>query len=244
MAIIEFANVSKTFARHAGQILLRTRVAEWLKGTHLERFYALKDVSFQLEKGESLAVIGPNGAGKSTLLGLVAGLTEPNSGRITVTGRRAALLELGSGFHFDLTGRENVYLNASLLGLTRKRTAQLFDRIVDFSGIGDFIEEPIRTYSTGMVMRLAFSVAVHMDPEILIIDEVLAVGDASFQAKCFERIFDFRDEGKTLLCVSHAVGTVQQLCNRAIWLDHGQLIMSGDVHEVTEAYAGRPTVET
>jgi ABC-type polysaccharide/polyol phosphate transport system ATPase subunit len=177
------------------------------------------------------------------LLGLVAGLTKPNEGQVTVSGRIAALLELGSGFHHDLTGRENVYLNASLLGLTRKRTVQIFDRIVEFSGIGDFITEPIRTYSTGMAMRLAFSVAIHMDPEILIIDEVLAVGDAAFQAKCFDKILEFRKNGKTLLCVSHASGMVQRLCDRAIWLDHGELVMSGNVIEVTEAYAGRPTIE-
>jgi ABC-type polysaccharide/polyol phosphate transport system ATPase subunit len=243
MTVIEFVNVSKFFSRRAGQMLLRSRVAQWLRGTHRERFYALKQVSFQLEKGESLGVIGANGAGKSTLLGLVAGLAEPNEGQVIVSGRIAALLELGSGFHHDLTGRENVYLNASLLGLTRKRTAQIFDQIVDFSGIGDFIEEPIRTYSSGMVMRLAFSVAVHMDPEILIIDEVLAVGDAAFQAKCFEKIFEFRNSGKTLLCVSHAAAVVQQLCDRAIWLDHGKLIMNGNVDEVTAAYAGRPSIE-
>jgi ABC-type polysaccharide/polyol phosphate transport system ATPase subunit len=243
MAVIEFANVSKTFARSAGQMLLRSRVAEWFRGVRHERFYALKNISFQLYKGESLAVIGPNGAGKSTLLSLVAGLTQPNEGHMAVNGRVAALLQLGSGFHYDLTGRENVYLNASLLGLTRKRTVALFDHIVEFSGIRDFIDEPIRTYSTGMVMRLAFSVAVHLDPEVLIIDEILAVGDASFQAKCFEKIFEFRDMGKTLLCVSHASGILQQLCNRAMWLDHGQLIMLGNVLEVTEAYAGRPVVE-
>src|SRR5262249_42903643 len=156
-----------------------------------------------------MAVVGPNGAGKSTLLGLVAGLSSPDSGTVSVNGRVAALLELGSGFHPDLTGSENVHLNASLLGLSRKRTSQLFDEIADFSGIGEFIDEPLRTYSTGMTMRLAFSVAIHMDPEILLIDEVLAVGDAAFQVKCFEKIRQFRQAGKTLLCVSHASGMVQ-----------------------------------
>lgn len=239
MAVIEFANVSKTFSRASGQMLLRNRLAHWLKGTHRERFYALKQVSFNVQKGHSLAVVGPNGAGKSTLLGLVAGLARPDEGHISVEGRVAALLELGSGFHPDLTGLENVRLNASLLGLTRKRTAELFDEIVDFSGIGEFIREPLRTYSTGMVMRLAFSVAICMDPEILLIDEVLAVGDAAFQAKCIEKIHQFRNSGRTLLCVSHAAGMVQQLCDQAIWLDHGELVMSGPVWEVTEAYAGR-----
>ena len=213
-------------------------MASWLNGEKKERFYALKNVSFSLEKGESLAVIGPNGAGKSTLLSLVVGLVQPNEGQITVTGRIAALLELGSGFHIDLTGRENIFLNASLLGLTRKRTIEIFDQIVDFADIGDFIGEPMRTYSSGMIMRLAFSVAVNMDPEILIVDEVLAVGDSAFQAKCFAKVREFRHSGKTLLCVSHAVGMVQQLCDRAIWLDHGELVMSGTVRDVTEAYAG------
>lgn len=238
MAVIEFANVSKTFSRGSARLLLRQRVEQWLKRDRRERFHALKHVSFQVEKGHSLAVIGPNGAGKSTLLGLVAGLAQPDEGHISVSGRVAALLELGSGFHPDLTGAENVRLNASLLGLTRKRTAELFDEIVDFSGIGDFIREPLRTYSTGMVMRLAFSVAICMDPEVLLIDEVLAVGDAAFQAKCIEKIHAFRNGGRTLLCVSHSPAMVQQLCDQAIWLDHGELVMSGSVWDVSEAYAG------
>jgi ABC-type polysaccharide/polyol phosphate transport system ATPase subunit len=138
-----------------------------------------------------------------------------------------------------LTGRENVLLNASLLGMTRAKTEELFEQIVDFSGIGEFIDEPLRTYSTGVVMRLAFSVAVTVDPEILLIDEVLAVGDAAFQAKCFDKIREFRHSGKTLLCVSHAAGMIQELCDQAIWLDHGELVMSGTVTEVLDAYAGR-----
>ena len=184
-------------------------------------------------------MVGPNGAGKSTLLGLVAGLAQPDEGSVTVNGRVAALLELGAGFHMDLTGAENVRLNAALIGLSRKRTNESFERIAEFAGIGEFMREPLRTYSTGMVMRLAFAVAVHVDPEVLLVDEVLAVGDQAFQAKCIEKIHEFRNAGKTLLCVSHASGMVQQLCDRAIWLDHGELIMSGSVLEVTEAYAGR-----
>ncbi len=238
MKILEFDNVSKSFHRHGGQMLLRERIVRFFTHRHRERFYALKHVSFDLNAGESLAIVGPNGAGKSTLLSLVAGLSAPDEGAVSVNGRVAALLELGSGFHPDLTGAENVRLNASLLGLSRKRTLELFDEIVDFSGIGDFIEEPLRTYSTGMMMRLAFSVAINMDPEILLIDEVLAVGDAAFQAKCFERIRRFRHAGKTLLCVSHASGMVQELCDRAIWLDHGELVMAGGITEVVESYAG------
>ncbi len=239
MSLIEFDNVSKSFHRHSGQLLLRNHLRQFFSREKYERFYALKHVSFTLERGESLAVMGSNGAGKSTLLSLVAGLAKPDEGTIQVNGRIAALLELGSGFHYDLTGRENVRLNAALLGLSRRRTDEVFEDIVEFSGIGEFIDEPLRTYSTGMVMRLAFSVAINVDPEILLIDEVLAVGDAAFQAKCIEKVHEFRDSGKTLLCVSHAVGMVQQLCNRAIWLDHGELIMSGSITEVAEAYAGR-----
>ena len=238
MKAIQFQSVSKSFDRHTGRMLLRHRLVNLVRGQHGERLCALKNISFEVEEGDGLAVIGSNGAGKSTLLGLVAGLATPDEGSVTVNGRIAALLELGSGFHPDLTGAENVRVNASLIGLSRRRTAELFDQIVDFAGIGDFIGEPLRTYSTGMIMRLAFSVAINMDPEILLIDEVLAVGDQAFQAKCFERIHRFRQAGKTLLCVSHVTGMVQELCDRAIWLDHGELVMSGRIRDVIEAYEG------
>lgn len=241
MKAIQFQSVSKSFHRYTGRKLLRHRLVNLLRGQHGERFCALKNISFELEEGDGLAVMGSNGAGKSTLLGLVAGLATPDEGSVTVNGRIAALLELGSGFHPDLTGAENVRVNASLIGLSRRRTAELFDQIVDFAAIGDFIGEPLRTYSTGMIMRLAFSVAINMDPEILLIDEVLAVGDQAFQAKCFERIHRFRQAGKTLLCVSHATGMVQELCDRAIWLDHGELVMSGRIRDVIEAYEGHRT---
>jgi lipopolysaccharide transport system ATP-binding protein len=241
MSVIEFHNVSKSYYRHAGQMLLRNHLTQFFRRERLERFFALKRVSFTLERGESMAVIGSNGAGKSTLLGLVAGLSKPDEGSVQVNGQVAALLELGSGFHYDLTGRENVRLNAALLGLSRKRANQAFEAILEFSGISEFIDEPLRTYSTGMVMRLAFAVAVHTDFQVLLIDEVLAVGDAAFQTKCFEKLHEFRNSGKTLLCVSHASGVVQQLCDRALWLDHGELIMTGSVAEVSAAYVGRQT---
>ena len=242
MAVIEFRDVSKSFARSSGRMLLRTMLTDRLSGQRSERFQALKHVSFSVEKGESLAVIGPNGAGKSTLLGLVAGLCKPDYGIVRVDGRVAALLELGSGFHPDLTGEENVRLNSSLLGLSKRETNGRFAEIVDFSGISEFIREPLRTYSSGMVMRLAFSVAVHVSPEVLLVDEVLAVGDQAFQQKCFEKILELRRKGITLLCVSHASGMIQQLCDRAIWLDHGRQVMTGPIGEVTEAYAGRLAV--
>ena len=192
MNVIEFHNVSKTFHRHAGQMLLRNHLSRFFNKQKEDPFFALKHVSFAVEQGESLAVIGSNGAGKSTLLGLVAGISQPDEGAVTVDGQVTALLELGSGFHPDLTGRENVQLNAALLGMSRRQTAAAFEHIVEFSGIREFIDEPLRTYSTGMVMRLAFSVAINRDPEILLIDEVLAVGDAAFQAKCIDKIHEFR----------------------------------------------------
>jgi ABC-type polysaccharide/polyol phosphate transport system ATPase subunit len=236
--VIRFDGVSKSFSRHTGHMLLREHLMMLLRRGASERFFALRNVSFELAKGESLAVVGHNGAGKSTLLGLVAGLAKPESGTVEVSGRIAALLELGSGFHPDLTGRENVSLNAALLGISRKKAAQCFESIVDFSGIGDFIDEPLRTYSSGMTMRLAFSIAINVDPDILLIDEVLAVGDAAFQAKCFAKVREFRAAGKSLLCVSHANAVIPELCDRAIWLDHGELIMTGDVTSVLASYAG------
>ena len=238
MALIEFHEVSKWFPHTTGRQLLRAHIARWLGVSRTEHFYALKNISFQLESGETLAVVGSNGAGKSTLLSLAAGLATPNAGRVVVNGRVAALLELGSGFHPDLTGAENLLLNAALLGLSRKRTMELSERIVEFSGIGEFINEPLRTYSSGMVMRLAFSIAIHTDPDILLLDEVLAVGDSSFQTKCHDALVDFQRAGKSMLFVSHSAGQVKQMCERALWIDHGELIMQGDAGSVLDAYSG------
>ena len=241
MALIEFEHVSKTFTHTGGAKLLRAHITDRFrrKQTHRETFYALKDVSFHVDRGECMAIVGGNGAGKSTLLSLVTGLAKPTAGRVSVSGRVAALLELGSGFHPDLTGAENIMLNASLLGLSRKRTEACFDEIVEFSGVGDFIEDPIRTYSSGMTMRLAFAVAVNVDPDILIIDEVLAVGDQAFQNKCFERIGRFKEEGRTLLFVSHSPLLVRQFCDRTLWLDNGQAVLVGTPDDVLNAYAGK-----
>lgn len=236
MSLIRFEGVSKSFVRSSGRVLIRSLLMEKLRGEAVKPFYALRDVSFTIGDGETVGVIGRNGAGKSTLLSLVAGISFPDEGTVTVEGRVAALLELGSGFHGDLTGRENVILNASLLGLSRQRTMDKLEEIIDFSGVGDFINEPLRTYSSGMMMRLAFSVAIHVDPAFLIIDEVLAVGDAAFQAKCHDKIQQFRRAGKGLLIVSHAGRTIEQLCERALWLDHGKLVMDGKTREVVEAY--------
>ena len=239
MALIEFEHVSKSFTHRGEAKLLRAHLMDTLRNRASggEVFWALKDVNFQVERGECLAIVGGNGAGKSTLLSLVTGLCQPTEGRIHVEGQVAALLELGSGFHPDLTGAENVILNASLLGLDRKKTEACFEEIVKFSGIGEFIHEPLRTYSSGMTMRLAFSVAVHVDPDLLIIDEVLAVGDQAFQAKCFDRILEFKRAGKTLLFVSHSPELVKHFCDRTIWLKNGVVAMSGTPDAVLAAYS-------
>jgi ABC-type polysaccharide/polyol phosphate transport system ATPase subunit len=237
MPAVTFTNVSKYFFRHAGRILLRDRLVNLLRPSQRERFYALRDVSFAVEPGESLGVIGSNGAGKSTLLNLATRLCFPSDGEIEIDGRVAALLELGSGFHQDLTGAENVRINAALLGLSRRQARERFDEIVEFSGIGEFINEPLRTYSSGMSMRLAFSVAINVDPDILIVDEVLGVGDQNFFAKCFDRLLEFRHRGKTLICVSHSSQAMSQLCDRGLWLNHGQVVAQGAMHEVLKAYS-------
>ncbi len=229
-------HVSKYFARHTGQVLLRDRLMNLVHARRMDRFQALKDISISMYHGDSVALIGHNGAGKSTLLNLTTGLCRPDTGRVEVNGRIAALLDLGAGFHPDLTGAENVCINAALLGLTRAQVRSSFDEIVAFSGIGDFIDEPLRTYSSGMVMRLAFSVAVCVDPDILIIDEVLGVGDAAFQSKCFERIMQFRRAGKTILCVSHSTSMLEDICTRAVWLDHGRVVDDGPLARVLLAY--------
>ena len=241
MLAVSFRNVTKTFPRHSGQQLIGQHAKRLLFGRRRHApFYALRDVSFDVRMGEGLAVIGANGAGKSTLLGLIAGLSCPTEGSIEVNGRIAALLELGSGFHPDLTGLENLRLNASLLGLSRRRTEEVSGAIAEFADIGDFLREPLRTYSTGMLMRLAFAIAIHVDPDILIVDEVLAVGDQPFQVKCFERIRQFKAEGKTLLFVSHATQLVREICDRGLWLEHGKVRMDGSAAAVLEAYEGRP----
>ena len=233
---IVFDGVWKSFVRHAGQMLIRDRIRHMFRSDPAGRFYALRDISFTVDHGESVALIGHNGAGKSTLLNLATGLCRPDRGSVAVFGRIAPLLELGAGFHPDLTGAENVRINGSLHGLSRREVRAKFDEIVAFSEIGDFINEPLRTYSSGMVMRLAFAVAVCVDPDVLIIDEVLGVGDLAFAAKCLERIKEFRAAGKTMLCVSHSVATVQDLCNRAIRLDHGRVVDSGPTSRVIAAY--------
>lgn len=236
MKMIEFKDVSKAFSRTVGNRLLRRYIEDLFGKSDAETFYALKNISFSIEAGESIAVIGSNGAGKSTLLNLVTRLAPPSSGEVVINGRISALLELGAGFHPDLTGHENLVLNASLLGFTRKQVSALYKSILDFSELHDFIEEPLRTYSNGMVLRLAFAIAVNVNPEILLIDEVLAVGDQQFQAKCINKILEIRNQGTTIVFVSHGTAILQSLCSRALWLEHGQLIMDGPIEVVLDAY--------
>lgn len=242
--LIVFEHVSKRFQRHGGQSLLRHALARLAGGQAAAPFYALRDVSFSMRRGEGLAVIGRNGAGKSTLLSLVAGLCKPETGRVVVRGTVGALLELGTGFHPDLTGRENLHLNAALVGFSRKETLQAESEIIDFAELGEFIDEPLRTYSQGMTMRLAFSVAVHSRPDILMVDEVLAVGDSRFQQRCRERIFALRDAGCTFLFVSHAPRDVTEFCQRAIWLHEGRVRSDGDAATVLAEYQADGRDET
>ena len=201
-----------------------------------EEFWALRDVSFQVSPGEMVGLIGPNGAGKSTILKLISRVIEPTSGQVITHGRVSALLELGVGFHPDLTGRENVFLNGSILGMSRRKIKKRFDNIADFAGIGSFIDAPVRLYSSGMYMRLGFSIAVHSDPEVLLIDEVLAVGDHSFQNKCLDSIRELRQKGITVFLVSHELEKIRSMCDRALWIEHGQVQAAGDVERVTHAY--------
>jgi len=235
---LRFDHVTKTFVHHTGPLLLRERLIEMVKPSRRPRFEALKDVSFELAPGESLGLIGANGAGKSTLLNLATGLSLPDQGSITVNGRVTALLELGSGFHPDLTGAENVRVNAAMMGMTRRQVAKRFDEIVEFSGIRDFINEPLRVYSAGMAMRLAFSVATAADPGLLLIDEVLGVGDQVFFARCLERIQSFQAAGKTIVLASHSAELVTMLCQKALWLDRGRVVLQGPAAEVMAAYKG------
>jgi lipopolysaccharide transport system ATP-binding protein len=201
-----------------------------------EVFHALREVSFSVPRGQAVAFVGGNGAGKSTILGLIAGTVFPSTGTVRVCGRIGALLELGAGFHPDLTGRENIYLNASLLGMQRVDVDERVERIVEFSELKDFMDAPLRTYSSGMQVRLGFSVAVHLDPQILIMDEVLAVGDQHFQHKCIRRVREFREMGRTLLFVSHSPDAVRQICDRAIWLDQGRVRADGTPDDVLPHY--------
>jgi ABC-2 type transport system ATP-binding protein/lipopolysaccharide transport system ATP-binding protein len=205
----------------------------------MRTFWALNGVSLEVYRGEVFGLVGVNGAGKSTLLKVVARVLRPTKGRVIVRGRVAPLLELGAGFHPELTGKENIFLNSAMLGFSHRETLEKYDQIVDFSEIGDFINAPLRTYSTGMSARLGFSVATASEPDVLIVDEVLGVGDETFQKKCAARIEAYSQRGTTILLVSHNMATIQSMCKRAAWLDHGVLKAIGEPEQVIQAYRGR-----
>lgn len=204
-----------------------------------EEFWALHDISFEAKKGEVLGIIGHNGAGKSTLLKVVSGILKPVTGTVQVQGTVVPMLELGSGFDFDLTGRENVFLNGAILGYSEKFLKEKYEEIVEFSELGKFIDVPLRNYSSGMIMRLAFSVATVVNPDILIVDEILAVGDAQFQEKSKQRMMELMDGGATVLFVSHSLEQIRELCDHVLWLNHGEVRMYGNAHDVCDAYAER-----
>lgn len=237
--VIEFEQVSKRFRLHQERPQSFQEVLIGLlqgKRHRVEDFWALRDVSFEIKAGETVGIIGENGAGKSSILKLISRILEPTSGHVSVHGRVSALLELGAGFHPDLSGRENVFLNGSILGLGRREMKAKFADIVDFAELSRFIDMPVKHYSSGMYMRLAFAIAIHVDPEILLIDEVLAVGDQPFQEKCLERIGRLRRRGVTILFVTHNLGAVQDLCTRALWLNEGHLRADGPVDDVIARY--------
>jgi ABC-2 type transport system ATP-binding protein len=229
-SVVRVQDVSKRFVIYKDKSLKERIVNASRSRRHREDFWALRNVSLDIKAGTTVGLIGPNGSGKSTLLKTIGGILQPTSGTVERRGRLAALLELGAGFHPDLTGRENVYLNASILGLSQAQTDYYFDAIVDFSGIERFIDTQVKFYSSGMYVRLAFAVAVHVDPDVLLVDEVLAVGDEPFQRKCLDRIRSFQKEGRTIVLVTHALDQVVELCDRAVVLEAGQVVVDGDPH--------------
>jgi lipopolysaccharide transport system ATP-binding protein len=240
MNAITLQHVSKTYQlwgkRSQFATLKSALLRRELKPSPEASVLALRDVSFTVERGEAFGIIGRNGSGKSTLLKLISGILKPTSGRVAVSGRIAALIELGAGFHPEITGRENIFINGIMLGLSRRDIENRFERIVEFSGIRDFIDQPVKTYSSGMYVRLGFAVAVHVDPDILLIDEVLSVGDEEFSAKCIAKIQEMKHRGVTLVFVTHQLDQVKNLCDRAVWIDRGVVAAAGDPMRCVDAY--------
>lgn len=233
---VEVRNVTKLFRLHHERnqslksAIMRGRISRY------EEFTAVNDVSFDVITGSTFGLIGSNGSGKSTLLKCLAKIYAPNKGSITYNGRMAALLEVGSGFHHELSGKENIYLNGSILGMSKKEIDKKYDEIVDFSGVEQFIDQPIKNYSSGMYVRLGFSVAISVEPDILVADEVLAVGDEAFQRKCLEKFKDFRKDGRTVILVSHSMESIKDMCDQAAWLEKGNLQFVGESKEVVSKY--------
>lgn len=229
-------HVTKSFRMyHERNQSLKSAIMRGRTSVH-EDFLALDDVSFEVPAGSTFGLIGSNGSGKSTLLKCLANIYYPNKGAISHSGKIAAMLEVGSGFHAELSGRENVFLNGSILGMSRKDVTRKFDEIVDFSGVEQFIDQPVKNYSSGMYVRLGFSIAINVNPDILVVDEVLAVGDAEFQEKCFHKFEEFKNDGKTVVLVSHSMDTVKTMCDHAAWLSHGELQLAGPAEPTIAAY--------
>ena len=234
--IVVIDDVSKRFVLRKDNSLKERLTGLGRGKKHREEFWALRNVTASISAGHTVALIGHNGSGKSTLLKVIGGIVDPTSGTVSRRGRIAALLELGAGFHPDLTGRENVFLNASIMGLSRSETESRFDDIVTFSGIGDFIDTQVKFYSSGMYVRLAFAVAVHTDPDLLLVDEVLAVGDEAFQRKCLDKIRSFQEEGRTIILVTHTLSQVVELCDRAILLNKGEIVFDGEPRDAVSQF--------
>lgn len=234
---IEVKNVQKTFNVYLDKSnTLKESIVSIFKRNKKEKREVLKNVNLNINKGEAVALIGTNGSGKSTLLKLMTRIIYPNKGSIKINGKLTSLLELGAGFHPDFSGRENIYFNASIFGLTKKEIDSRIDQIIEFSELGSYIDNPVRTYSSGMYMRLAFSVAINVDADILLIDEILAVGDQHFQDKCIAKMKELRSEGKTMVFVTHSMGQVKELCTRAVWLCDGNIKMDGTTENVVDVY--------
>jgi ABC-type polysaccharide/polyol phosphate transport system ATPase subunit len=235
--VIKFDHVTKQFSKLSHKTF-KEFIPALIRGEKTsDSFIALNDISFEVEKGETVGVIGPNGSGKSTILKLIAGVMSPTLGKITVKGNISPLIELGAGFHPELTGRENIFLNGAILGMSQKEITKNFDSIVDFAELWEFIDQPVKHYSSGMYMRLAFAVAVHTHPEILIVDEILAVGDAPFQKKCFARMEEFKKSKEiTIVFVSHSIEQINSFCTKAIYVNNHQIQSLGDTKKVTDKY--------
>jgi ABC-type polysaccharide/polyol phosphate transport system ATPase subunit len=233
---VDIHNLGKMFKMYSERnqsmksALMRGRISKF------EEFWALEDISLSIHKGETIGLVGSNGSGKSTLLKTLAKIYWPDRGQIEYFGRMSALLEVGSGFHPELTGRENIYLNGSILGMKKKEIDLRFDKIVEFSGVSKFIDQPVKNYSSGMYVRLGFSVAIHVEPDILVVDEVLAVGDAAFQKQCFQRFKELKKQGTTIILVTHDLDAMNQLCDQAVWIKNGLVEMQGQSKKVSTSY--------
>lgn len=238
---IKVENVYKTFNVYLDKAnSVKEKLLFWNRNSKETR-EVLKNINLEIKKGEAVALIGVNGSGKSTLLKLMTKIIYPNKGKVETYGKLTSLLELGAGFHPDFSGRENIYFNASIFGLTKAEIDKRLNQIIEFSELGNFIDNPVRTYSSGMYMRLAFSVAINVDAEILLVDEILSVGDQHFQEKCLEKMKELKKEGKTMVFVTHSLDSVRQLCDRAVWLHNGEIKLDGDSEKVIEAYIKETT---